>query len=166
MRCSALYLCSCRWLQLVQLDVQNSDALQFTTLSSLTALHLADAPNVNDLAVTAMVCRLPQLQKLLVWGCRLESPTLWPVFSTATQLIHLEIGACAPVLTEESLQLLLPLQQLTYLFVGGQQGENISDEAWEAFMEAMPVLSSARYPSYYHRMLHKYFSVVWPVQGF
>jgi hypothetical protein len=133
-------------MQVQQLDLQNSDALQFTALSSLTALHLNETPKVGDLAVSAMICRLPRLQKLQLWGCNLESPTLWPVCATATQLVHLELGSQAPDLSEESLQLLLPLQQLTYLFVGGQQGENVSEEAWQAFMDAMPVLEEFDIP--------------------
>lgn len=139
-------LCHVWCMQVQQLDIHNSDALQFTALSSLTALHMNETAKVGDLAVSAIICRLPRLQKLLLWGCKLESPTLWPVCATATQLVHLELGQ-APVLSEESLQLLLPLQQLTYLFVGGQQGEeNVSTGAWQAFIDAMPVLEEFEMP--------------------
>jgi hypothetical protein len=118
--------------------VQPEDAVHFTALKSLTALHTYNCLNIGDLAAAAMACHLPALRVLALVDCGLASPALWPSISMATGLKGLSIDAL--LLDGAALGLLTKLTRLASL-----KGPSVvaSVEDYERFRAAMPALVEA-----------------------
>jgi hypothetical protein len=130
-------------LDIASLDVQPEDAVHFTALKSLTALHMYNCWNITDMAVVAIVLHLTNLRVLELIDCDLDSPALWPVVGLATGLERLCLDS-APnstlLLDAAALGLLTGLTRLTSL-----TGPHVLAPvgAYNSFLAAMPTLVEA-----------------------
>jgi hypothetical protein len=130
-------------LDISSVDVQPYDAVHFTALKSLTALHMYNCWNISDMAVVAIVLHLSNLRVLELIDCALESPALWPAVGLATGLERLCLDS-APnntlLLDATALGLLTGLTRLTSL-----TGPHVlaPAAAYDAFLAAMPALVEA-----------------------
>jgi hypothetical protein len=126
-----------RHLEIAHMDIEASDAIQFTALTSLTALHMSFIPTLQDTAAGALACRLPNLRVLHLSDCGVGIPVLWLV-GMATGLESLHISSLPPLLLDVSaLGFLTGLTRLTSL-----KGPVVtaSPEAFRGFPAAMPAL--------------------------
>jgi hypothetical protein len=133
-------LTSLRHLDIASLDVRPEDAVHFTALKGLTALHLYNCWNLGDVAAVAIVCRLSNLRVLELIDCGLESPVVWPAVGMCTSLESLCIDSAPnnPVrLDESTLHFLTNLTRLTAL-TGPEV--RVTAEAFDSFCAALPAL--------------------------
>lgn len=111
-------LTNLRHLDIASLDVQPEDAVHFTALKSLTALHLYNCWKLGDVAAAGIACHLSNLRVLELIDCGLESPVVWPAVGMCTSLESLCIDSApnTPLrLDESTLHLLTNLTRLTSL---------------------------------------------------
>ncbi len=83
---------------------------------------------------------------MVLADCGVDSAVVLPVLATLTELQHLEFGRNCPLMSDDTLRLLMPLTNLTHLSFGrpsgymDMQSHDVSDEAWQSFVAAMPKL--------------------------
>jgi hypothetical protein len=136
-------LTALRHLDIASLDVQPEDAVHFTALKSLTALHLYNAWNLGDVAAAAIAVSLSgNLRVLELIDCGLESPVLWPAVGTCTSLESLCIDSAPNNLLRleaSTLHLLTNLSRLTALT--GPEVWGLTAREFDAFCaEKLPAL--------------------------
>jgi hypothetical protein len=127
-------------LHIASLDVQSEDAVHFTALKSLTALHLYNCWNLGDVAAVAIVCHLSNLRVLELIDCGVQSPAVWPAVGMCTALESLCIDSAPnnPVrLDESTLHLLTNLTRLTAL-TGPEV--RLTAQAHDSLFAALPAL--------------------------
>jgi anti-anti-sigma regulatory factor len=141
---------SLQTLWLLELEMQPGDALGLRALTGLTTLNVRGVPYFGSLAVAALACAAKHLQELALVECGADDIVFLPVVATQTELRSLEFSR-GPVMSDATLQLLVPLTNLTYLaflpghLPGPMQRHDSSLEAQQRFLAAMPQLSTIRF---------------------
>lgn len=136
-------LTALRHLDIACLDVQPEDAVHFTALKALTALHLYNAWALGDVAVAAIAVGLAgSLRVLELIDCGLDSAVVWPAVAACSSLESLCIDSAPNNLLRldgSTLHLLTNLSRLTSLT--GPEVRGLCAGAFDAFCaEKLPAL--------------------------
>lgn len=125
-------------------DLSPGDVIGLSSLTQLTAVCLNVTEGVGDVAVAVTASRLSELRLLFLSGCGFTSPALWPAFAALTNLRALCMLCGAPELTDEALQQLQPLTQLSILEVDAD-ADQTTQEGMAAFLEVTPALKAVKF---------------------
>jgi hypothetical protein len=123
--------------------LDSRDVLGWTSLSALTCLSIAECSGVTDMAVAALACKLPGLERLKVDDCGLSSPVLWPALACCTGLMQLVLLRHSLPLEDNALLYLTSLTRVTALALRQSDEPDVevpSDAAVQQFRAAMPQL--------------------------
>jgi hypothetical protein len=126
-------------LTVIGFNVQPTDMLKLTVLSSLVSLSVWKCPDFGDTAAAVLAGKQTGLKALQLVGCGLQNPVLLPALAGCTGLQVLNLEHNVLPICAETLLSLTALRQLTQLRLPAA-ASTVSGDCMQQFKAGMPQL--------------------------